>query len=82
MSKIRSKKSFKKFAGKCAFCEETDYAVLDVHRIMEGFKGGNYDSINSIVACANCHRKIHAGNLQLIKKHKSYGESLYLLEYI
>jgi hypothetical protein len=80
--KIKNKKAFKKFAGKCAFCEERDYAVLDVHRIFEGFKGGSYDSINSIVTCANCHRKIHAGNLKLVKKHINYGESLFLLEYI
>ena len=47
MARIRSKYAFKKFAGKCAFCSESDYACLDVHRIHEGYKGGKYDSINS-----------------------------------
>jgi hypothetical protein len=82
MAKIRSKYAFKKHAGKCAFCDEKDYSCLDAHRIYEGYKGGEYDSINVVVCCANCHRKIHSGNIKLIKKHISYGESLYVLEYI
>ena len=82
MSRIRNKKSFKRFAGKCAFCDESDYDALDVHRIFEGHKGGIYDSRNAIVTCANCHRKIHGDKIQIIKKHISYGESLFVIEYI
>jgi hypothetical protein len=82
MPRINSKSAFKKFAGKCAFCDEKTYSCLDAHRIFEGYKGGEYDSINVVVCCSNCHRKIHAGDLKLIKKHISYGESLYVLEYV
>ena len=46
MARIRSKYAFKKFAGKCAFCPEPDYACLDVHRIHEGYKGGKYSEWN------------------------------------
>lgn len=79
---IRNKKAFKKFAGKCAFCDESDYAVLDVHRIIEGSKGGKYHSINSVCLCANHHRKVHDGAIKIIKKHISFGENLFVLEYI
>lgn len=79
---IRSKKAFKKFAGKCAFCEENDYAVLDIHRIYEGRKGGIYDSRNCVCVCANHHRKIHDNQIQVVKKHASFGENLYVLEYV
>lgn len=82
MAKIRNKQAFKKFASKCAFCEESNYEVLDVHRIFEGYKGGTYDSRNAIVTCANCHRKIHSEQLTIVKKHISYGESLFVIEYI
>jgi hypothetical protein len=79
---IRSKKSFKKFAGKCAFCDESDYAVLDVHRIFAGSKGGTYHTLNSVCLCANHHRKVHDGSINIIKKHISFGENLFVLEYI
>ena len=75
MAKIRNKQAFKKFADRCAFCDESNYEVLDIHRIFEGYKGGVYDSRNAVVTWANCHIKI-------IKKHISYGESLYVIEYI
>ena len=82
MALIRSKVAFKKFAGRCAFCNETDYAVLDIHRIFEGYKGGVYDSINCICVCANHHRKIHDNQINIIRKHLSFGENQYVLEYI
>lgn len=82
MAKIKSKSAFKKFAGKCAFCDESNYSCLEAHRIFEGFKGGEYHSLNVVVLCANCHSKVHAGNFKLMKKHISYGESLYVLEYL
>jgi hypothetical protein len=82
MYKIKSKLAFKKFAGKCAFCEESNYAVLDVHRIVEGHRGGVYHSLNAVCVCANHHRMIHDGQIQIVKKHISYGESLYVLEYV
>lgn len=82
MAKIRSKIGFKKFAGKCAFCNETNYAVLEVHRIYEGHRGGVYDTINCVCVCANHHRMIHDNQLVVVKKHISYGSSLYSLEYV
>jgi hypothetical protein len=82
MALIRSKFAFKKFAGKCAFCDEKDYAVLDIHRIFEGYKGGIYDSRNCVCVCANHHRKIHDDQIKIIKKHISYGENQYVLEYM
>jgi hypothetical protein len=82
MAKITSKLAFKKFAGACAFCSESDYSCLDVHRIHEGYKGGTYDSINCVCVCTNCHRKIHANKINIIKKHISYGNSLYVIEYL
>ena len=81
MYSIKSKEAFKKHAGRCAFCEESDYAVLDVHRIIEGRIGGEYHSINSVVTCANCHRKIHDGQIIIVKKHISFGDNPYVLEY-
>lgn len=81
MPLIRSKKAFKKFAGKCAFCDENNYECLDVHRIYEGYKGGVYDTRNCVCVCTNHHRMIHSGKIKIIKKHINYGESLYTLEY-
>ena len=82
MFKIKSKKAFKKFAGKCAFCDESNYAVLDIHRIIEGHLGGTYHSLNSVCVCANHHRKIHDGQIKILKKHISYGENPYVLEFV
>lgn len=82
MARITSKSAFKKFAGKCAFCDESKYGLLDTHRIFEGSRGGKYDWQNCVCVCANHHRMIHIGEIQVIRKHVSYGESLYVLEYI
>lgn len=54
-----NKKIKKLSERKCFFCKESDPAVLDVHRIHEGHKGGKYIEGNVLVVCANCHRKIH-----------------------
>jgi hypothetical protein len=80
--RISSKSAFKKHAGKCAFCLEDNYSTLDAHRIFEGQKGGKYYWQNCICVCANCHRKIHDGQIIVIKKHLGFGENLYVLEYI
>lgn len=82
MYRIQSKSAFKKFAGKCAFCNENDYATLQVHRIFEGHKGGKYHSFNAVVCCSNCHNKIHAGKIITVKKHVSFGENQFVLEYV
>jgi hypothetical protein len=58
----------KRAAKKCTFCPESDYDVLDVHRIIEGKDGGKYTEHNTVVACACCHRRIHAGDIRIIGK--------------
>lgn len=67
-TKLINKVQFKKQAGKCLFCDVTDYAVLDVHRIVPGEEGGKYTEFNSVCCCACCHRKIHDGQLKLDRK--------------
>lgn len=81
MARIKSKFALKKYAGKCAFCHESDYSTLQVHRIFEGYKGGTYHTENAVVCCSNCHNKIHAGSIVTVKKHRSFGESQFVLEY-
>lgn len=71
--KIKSKKDFKKYIKNCFFCEENNLNLLDIHRIYEGYKGGGYHHENVLVLCANCHRKVHCGEIKDIKKYKSYG---------
>lgn len=79
--KIINKKNFKKYAKNCFFCNDKNLNILDVHRILEGSNGGTYHSQNVIVVCANCHRKIHANEIKIIKKHKAYNSSSnYILE--
>ena len=60
---IIDKKQNKLAAGKCRICGESDYALLDNHRIIEGAKGGKYIAQNVVVLCANCHRRTHDGQI-------------------
>lgn len=69
--KLINKKVKKKVDGKCQFCAEADYALLDVHRIIEGADGGKYTSHNCITVCCRCHRKIHAGQIVIDRKYDS-----------
>lgn len=55
--RIKNKKNFKHTASKCHICEESDYNVLDVHRIKWG---GSYTEDNCVVLCVKCHRLVHA----------------------
>lgn len=59
-------------------CQESNQAVLDIHRIYEGSKGGTYDSRNCIVCCANCHRKIHDEQIKIIRKHPTLSHRYYI----
>lgn len=61
----------KKQEGKCYFCKESDYAVLDCHRIIEGQDGGKYTAHNTVVTCSNCHRRIHDGQIVIDRKYFS-----------
>lgn len=55
----------------CFLCGEACPFVLDCHRIFEGENGGVYDKggRNLIVACATCHRKVHAGLIVMDRKY-------------
>jgi len=64
-------KQAKKRTEKCYFCEESDYSILDVHRIIPGEENGKYTPHNSVVACASCHRRIHAGQIVIDRKYLS-----------
>lgn len=80
--RIKNKKYFKKYIKNCFFCDENNLNLLDVHRIYEGYKGGEYHHENVLVLCANCHRKVHCGEIKDIKKYKSYGSHcLYQVNY-
>jgi hypothetical protein len=65
------KKAFKKSQNKCRICGEEDYALLDVHRILEGKNGGKYLRYNSVSLCANCHRRVHDGQIVIDKYYLS-----------
>lgn len=69
--KLINKEFKKKAAGKCHFCGEKEYCVLDVHRIVPGEQGGEYVDLNTTVACSSCHRKIHAGIIKVDRKYYS-----------
>jgi hypothetical protein len=69
--KLVNKISMKKHEGKCYFCGIEDYSVLDVHRIVPGEEGGEYTHLNSVVCCANCHRKTHDGQIKIDRKYFS-----------
>lgn len=71
MRKLIHKKAKKISDGKCCFCGEKDYILLEVHRILEGSKGGIYSSHNTITTCSHCHKKIHAGNIKIDRKYYS-----------
>lgn len=64
-----NKKLKKKIQGKCYFCNEDDYSLLDVHRILPGAEGGEYNDHNSLVVCSNCHRKCHSGRIIIHGRH-------------
>lgn len=76
-----NKKALKKAAGKCYFCPETDYALLDVHRINEGANGGKYTKFNTVCCCSNCHRKITAGKIKTIRKYLR-SDGRWVLHYV
>lgn len=69
--KTISKIAKKKYEGKCYLCESDIYETLDCHRIIPGEEGGKYTDHNTLVACSNCHRKIHAGHIKIDRKYLS-----------
>ena len=78
---MNAKIKWKKRYNKCAICGEKNYKLLDVHRIIYGEHGGKYILNNILVVCANDHRRIHAGEIEIIQKGKtSKGEFLLYLD--
>lgn len=70
MKKKNIDKKNKKLADKkCYFCDEANYALLDVHRIKPGCEGGEYQELNTITVCSNHHRIIHAGEITIDRKY-------------
>lgn len=55
----------KRLAGQCFFCGNTDYEVLEAHRIVPGCEGGRYEPFNILVVCANHHNLITRGKIKV-----------------
>jgi hypothetical protein len=72
MAKTR-KQIAKLAARKCVFCGESNYTLLDLHRIIPGEHGGTYNNWNTIACCCRCHRLIHAGEIIVMGKRKWTG---------
>ena len=75
-------KKFETFKAtlKCKLCPETESACLDFHHLDPKFKERNLSVLRSssfdkaieevkkcVVLCSNCHRKLHAGIIQLVE---------------
>lgn len=71
MKRYSKKQCRKLFDGKCFFCGESEYKLLDCHRIYEGKNGGNYAWENTLTVCCKCHRKIHNKLIQILGSHPS-----------
>jgi hypothetical protein len=67
--KFINKQAFKRTEGKCHFCEESNYDLLEVHRICEGRDGGRYTRKNSICLCVLHHKMIHAKMIKIFGKY-------------
>jgi hypothetical protein len=61
----------KRFVGRCTLCGSRDFASLDAHRILPGSEGGRYQWANLLVLCANCHRLVHAGQIEILGRYLS-----------
>lgn len=59
----------KLYSKKCYFCDESQYELLDAHRIIPGEKGGKYTDNNILVVCATHHRMIHADIIKVDRKY-------------
>lgn len=70
-------KRYKSFCG-CKICGEKDSIVLDLHHLSASTKDADPSSLygksrerlkteirKCVVLCANCHRRVHAGTMQV-----------------
>lgn len=69
--KLINKQSFKYSKKKCRICGNNDYCTLNVHRINPGKNNGKYTPENSVSLCANCHAKVHDGQIIIDRYYKS-----------
>lgn len=69
--KLINKQAKKRADGKCYFCPEPRYAVLNCHRVVPGEDEGKYTEFNTITVCANCHNLIHTGHIVIDRKYFS-----------
>ena len=58
----------------CEICN-TEYSKLDKHHIQSRSKGGNNKQLNIANICANCHRKVHLGEIVIEGKFPSTGNN-------
>lgn len=63
-NKLVNKKENKLIEGDCRICGESDYNLLDVHRLEHGKR---YNFGNTCVLCCKCHRKHHTGSIKIHK---------------
>ena len=56
---------FQEANSSCAFCEELDVNVLEIHHIENRAEGGGNEPENLILVCANCHSKITEGAISI-----------------
>lgn len=68
---MNKKQIFKRSHKQCLICEESNYDILDVHRILPGSQGGKYSEWNMVCLCSNCHRKVHSGEIEIQGKYMS-----------
>jgi hypothetical protein len=74
---FRTKQAFKRLHRKCQICGEEEYALLDVHRIIEK---QDYSYSNCVCICTSCHRKQQANIIKIIKwVHTTSGRLLYYI---
>lgn len=69
--RLSFKQKLKLTSKSCYICEEDNYSLLDVHRILPGSEGGKYSKFNSICLCCKCHRKCHSGDIVIDRKYNS-----------
>jgi len=65
---MKLQKIKKLIKGKCCICGESNYKILDCHRIIPGSK---YTDWGTLILCSNCHRKVHAEEIIILGKYKS-----------
>ena len=72
-----NKKLFKLKKRQCAICGESNYNLLDVHRIQEGKE---YSESNCVALCCNCHRRHHSKEITVKEKRYSTDGWVLILE--